>query len=251
TSVGHRRKLLAAITVLRDEPTISGEKSVLTSAQAAKEVPDTSPSSNAERRQLTVMFCDLVGSTALAARLDPEDLREVIGAYHRSVAETISRFDGFVAKYMGDGVLAYFGYPQAHEDDAERAVRAGLAVVEAVRRMESPEPLQVRIGLATGLAVVGDLIGSGAAQEQAVIGETPNLAARLQVLAGPDEIVIPENTRKLVGTLFEYESLGEVEIRGLAAPVPAFRVLCESQPGSRFEALRTGETPLIGREEEI
>src|SRR5262249_50116907 len=203
------------------------------------------------RRQLTVMFCDLVGSTALAGRLDPEDLREVIGAYHRCVNETISRFDGFVAKYMGDGVLAYFGYPRAHEDDAERAVRAGLAVVEAVRRMESPEPLQVRIGLATGLAVVGDLIGSGAAQEQAGIGETPNLAARLQGLAGPDEIVIPENTRRLIGSLFEYDALGEVEIRGLAAPVPAFRVIRESQPGSRFEALRTGETPLIGREEEI
>jgi class 3 adenylate cyclase len=131
----------------------------------------------------------------------------VIGAYHRCVAETISQFDGFVAKYMGDGVLAYFGYPQAHEDDAERAVRASLAAVEAVRRMPTPELLQVRIGLATGLAVVGDLIGSGAAQEQAVIGETPNLAARLQSLAGPDAIVIPENTRRLVGNLFEYENL--------------------------------------------
>src|SRR5262249_36134295 len=185
------------------------------------------------RRQLTVMFCDLVGSTALASRLDPEDLREVIGPYHRCVAETIGRFDGFVAKYMGDGVLAYFGYPQAHEDDAERAVRAGLAVVEAVRRAESLEPLQVRIGLATGLAVVGDLIGSGAAQEQAVIGDTPNLAARLQALAGQDEIVIPENTRRLVGSLFEYESLGEVEVKGLPASVLAFRVIGESQVGSR------------------
>jgi len=197
------------------------------------------------------MFCDLVGSTALASRLDPEDLREVISAYHKCVAETISRFDGFVAKYMGDGVLAYFGYPSAHEDDAERAIRAGLAVIEAVRRMPTREGLQVRIGLATGLAVVGDLIGTGAAQEQAVIGETPNLAARLQALAGPDEIVIPENTRRLVGNLFEYESLGEVEVKGLAAPVTAFRVLRESGIGSRFEALRTGETPLIGRDEEL
>ena len=152
---------------------------------------------------------------------------------------------------MGDGVLAYFGYPQAHEDDAERAVRAGLAVVEAVRKMPTPETLQVRTGLATGLAVVGDLIGSGAAQEQAVIGETPNLAARLQALAGPDEIVIPENTRRLVGNLFEYESLGDFEVKGLAAPVTAFRVLRESDIGSRFEALRTGETPLIGRDEEL
>jgi class 3 adenylate cyclase len=197
------------------------------------------------------MFCDLVGSTALSSRLDPEDLREVIGAYHRCVAETIGRFDGFVAKYMGDGVLAYFGYPQAHEDDAERAVRASLAVVEEVRRVASPEPLQVRIGLATGLAVVGDLIGSGASQEQAVIGDTPNLAARLQAVAGADEIVIPENTRRLVGNLFEYESLGEIEVKGLPAPVPAFRVLGESRIGSRFEALRTGETPLIGRDEEL
>jgi class 3 adenylate cyclase len=162
------------------------------------------------------MFCDLVGSTALASRLDPEDLPEVIGAYHKCVAETVGRFDGFVAKYMGDGVLAYFGYPSAHEDDAERAVRAGLAVIEAVGRVLTPELPKVRIGLATDLAVVGDLIGSGAAQEQAVIGETPNLASRLQTLAGPDQIVIPESTRRLVGNLFEYEGLGEVEIKGLA-----------------------------------
>src|SRR5215469_16431045 len=152
---------------------------------------------------------------------------------------------------MGDGVLVYFGYPQAHEDDAERAVRAGLAVIGAVDRLDSPETLKVRVGLATGLAVVGDLIGSGAAQEQAVIGETPNLAARMQALAGPQEIVIPEDTRRLVGNLFEYEGLGEVEVKGLPAPVTAFRVLRESQAGSRFEALRTGETPLIGREEEM
>jgi class 3 adenylate cyclase/predicted ATPase len=221
---------------------------------AAPALPAPSPLSHtdsAERRQLTVMFCDLVGSTALASRLDPEDLREVIGAYHKCAAETIGRYDGFVAKYMGDGVLAYFGYPQAHEDDAERAVRAGLAVIEAVRRMPTREALQVRIGLATGLAIVGDLIGSGAAQEQAVIGETPNLAARLQTLAGPDEIVIPANTQRLVGNLFEYESLGDLEVKGLPGPIAAFRVLRESGIGSRFEALRTGETPLIGRDEEM
>ena len=197
------------------------------------------------------MFCDLVGSTALSARLDPEDLREVLGAYHRCVGETISRFGGFVAKYMGDGVLAYFGYPQAHEHDAERAVQSGLAIVEAIRRLSTQEPLQVRVGLATGLAVVGDLIGSGAAQEQAVIGETPNLAARLQALAEPDQVVIPENTRRLVGNLFEYESLGGVEVKGLPAPIAAFRILRESSVGSRFEALRAGETPLIGRDEEL
>src|SRR5262249_32126739 len=205
-----------------------------------------------ERRQLTVMFCDLVGSTELSSRLDPEDLREVIGAYDKCVAETIGRFDGFVANYMGDGVLAYFGYPQAHEDDAERAVRSGLGLIDAVGRLDvKAVKLQARVGIATGLVVVGDLIGSGAAQEQAGIGETPNLAARLQALARPDEIVIPENTRRLVGALFEYESLGEVDIRGLAAPVRAFRVLRESQLGSRFEALRTAETPLVGRDEEI
>jgi class 3 adenylate cyclase len=220
-------------------------------APAPVTVSPPARSDSAERRQLTLMFCDLVGSTALASRLDPEDLPEVIGAYHGCVADMIGRYGGFVAKYMGDGVLAYFGYPSAHEDDAERAVRAGLAIVEAVRQVPTPKLLQVRIGLATGLVVVGDLIGSGAAQEQAVIGETPNLAARLQALAGPDEIVIPENTRRLVGNLFEYESLGDVEVKGLAAPVLAFRVVRESRVGSRFEALRTGETPLVGREEEI
>ena len=242
TSVGHRRKLLAAIASLGAAPP----------ATTVMEAPrDASAPAYAERRQLTVMFCDLVGSTELSARLDPEDLREVIGGYHKCVAETIGRFDGFVAKYMGDGVLVYFGYPHAREDDVERAVRASLAVVEAVRRVRSPEPLRARIGLATGLAVVGDLIGSGAAQEQAVIGETPNLAARLQARAGPNEIVIPENTRRLVGSLFEYESLGGVEVKGFAAPIVAFRVLRESDIGSRFEALRTGETPLIGRDEDL
>jgi hypothetical protein len=169
----------------------------------------------------------------------------------KTAALAIGRFDGFVAKYMGDGVLAYFGYPRAHEDDAERAIRASLGIVEEVRGLASPEALQVRVGLATGLAVVGDLIGSGAAQEQAVIGETPNLAARLQAVAGADEIVIPENTRRLVGNLFEYESLGEIEVKEMPAPVPAFRVLRESRIGSRFEALRTGQTPLIGRDEEL
>ena len=241
-AVGHRRKLLDAIAAL-------GASAPTAAATAAVSGASTPP--DAERRQLTVMFCDLIGSTALASRLDPEDLREVIGAYHRCVAETIGRFDGFVAKYMGDGVLAYFGYPEAHEDDAERAVRASLGVVAGVRQMPTPEGLQVRIGLATGLAVVGDLIGSGAAQEQVVIGETPNLAARLQALSAPDEIVIPENTRRLVGNLFEYESLGDVEVKGFATPIAAFRVLRESGIGSRFEALRAGETPLIGRDEEL
>jgi class 3 adenylate cyclase len=151
----------------------------------------------AERRQVTVMFCDLVGSTALSARLDPEDLREVIGHYHACVTETVSRCDGFVAKYMGDGVLVYFGYPHAHEDDADQAVRAGLALVNAVGELKAPGPLQLRIGIATGLVVVGDLIGAGSAQEQAIVGETPNLAARLQALADTNAIVIAESTRRL------------------------------------------------------
>jgi len=200
----HRRKLLEAIAALQSE---SGPQ-----RGAADQVAPT-----AERRQLTVMFCDLVGSTALAARLDPEDLREVIGAYHAAITEMIGRFSGFVAKYMGDGVLAYFGYPQAHEDDAERAVRAGLAVLGAVRALQTPASLQMRVGLATGLAVVGDLIGLGAAREEAVVGGTPNLAARLQALAEPDAVVIADSTRRLVGNLFEYQSLGEVEPKGLPA----------------------------------
>ena len=154
------------------------------------------------------MFSDLVGSTALSARMDPEDLREVISAYQRCVAETVQRFGGFVAKYMGDGVLVYLGYPHAHEDDAERAVRAGLELVAAVGALKTHAPLQTRIGIATGLVVVGDLIGSGASQEQAIVGETPNLAARLQGIAEPNEVVVAEDTRKLIGHLFELEDLG-------------------------------------------
>ena len=206
----------------------------------------------AERRRLTVMFCDLVGSTALASRLDPEDLRDVVGAYHRCVAETIGRFDGFVAKYMGDGVLIYFGYPEAHEDDAERAVRAGLALADAVGAIEAADStLAVHIGVATGLVVVGDLIGSGVSQEQAVVGETPNLAARLQALAEPGSIVIDPQTRRQTAALFEYADLGLVELKGFAQNVEAFRVLRESNIASRFEALRSAETRLVGREQEL
>jgi class 3 adenylate cyclase len=182
-----QRSATGASCWMRSPPWVLPRRVAGASGPPAETTATLAPRSGAERRQLTVMFCDLVGSTALSGRLDPEDLREVIGAYHKCVAETVSRYDGFVAKYMGDGVLAYFGYPSAHEDDAERAVRAGLAVIDAVRKMPTPEALQVRIGLATGRAVVGDLIGSGAAQEQAVIGETPNLAARLQAIAGPPE----------------------------------------------------------------
>ncbi|AZO05609.1 adenylate/guanylate cyclase domain-containing protein [Mesorhizobium sp. M2A.F.Ca.ET.043.02.1.1] len=207
---------------------------------------------SAERRQLTVMFVDLVGSTALATRLDPEDLREIIAAYHRCVADTVARFGGFVAKYMGDGVLVYFGYPQAHENAAEQAVRAGLALVNAVRRLPEPEPLRVRIGIGTGQVVVGDLITAGEGQERGVVGETPNLAARLQALAEPDAVVIGLQTRQLVGDLFEYRNLGAVEVKGFPEPIHHYQVFRESAVESRFEALHgTTPTPLVGREEEV
>jgi class 3 adenylate cyclase len=198
------------------------------------------------------MFSDLVGSTALLARMDPEDLREVISAYQKCVAETVQRFGGFVAKYMGDGVLVYFGYPQAHEDDAERAVRAGLELVGAVGGLKTHAPLQTRVGIATGLVVVGDLIGSGASQEQVIVGETPNLAARLQGVAEPNAVVVAETTRKLVGNLFELDDLGVQDLKGLATPVRAWVALRPSSVESRFEALHTGGlTELVGREEEL
>jgi class 3 adenylate cyclase/predicted ATPase len=199
------------------------------------------------------MFCDLVGSTALSARLDPEDLREVIAVYHRTVGEIVAGFDGFVAKYMGDGVLVYFGYPRAHEDDAERAIRAGLGLIDAVSHLEiSFAELRARIGIATGLVVVGDLIGEGWAKERSVVGETPNLAARLQALAEPNAVVIASSTRRLVGNLFECRDLGAVEVKGIDAPIPAWQVLHPSVVASRFEALR-GSTlgPLVGRDYEI
>jgi len=236
--LGHRKRILRAIAALDTRPPM------LPPAAAPR-------AEGAERRQLTVMFCDLVGSTALSTRFDPEDLREIVGAYHRCVAETVARFAGFVAKYMGDGVLIYFGYPQAHEDDAERAVRAGLAVIEAVGRLPAREDLRVRLGVATGLAVVGDLIGAGAAQERGVVGETPNLAARLQVLAAPGTLVIAESTRRQIGALFDLADLGPHALAGFAEPQPAWRVLGESGMLSRFEALRSGTTPLVGRGEEV
>jgi class 3 adenylate cyclase len=185
--------------------------------------------------------------------MDPEDLREVISAYQKCVAETVQRFGGFVAKYMGDGVLVYFGYPQAHEDDAERAVRAGLALVEAVPKLKTAAsvPLQVRVGIATGLVVVGDLVGAGASHEQAVVGETPNLAARLQALAEPGAVVISSTTRRLTGGLFEYRDLGTVALKGFAENVPAWQALGTGATESRFEALHATTTPLIGRDEEI
>jgi class 3 adenylate cyclase/tetratricopeptide (TPR) repeat protein len=240
--LGHRRKMLRAISEL-------ASPSTTTLPPAA--VPEPSQGHDAERRQVTVMFADLVGSTALSARMDPEDLREVISAYQNCVAETVHRFDGFVAKYMGDGVLVYFGYPRAHEDDAERAVRAGLELIAAVTGLKTRASLQTRIGIATGLVVVGDLIGSGEAQERGIVGETPNLAARLQAIAEPDSVVIAESTRKQLGNLFELRDLGASDLKGLAGPARAWAVLWRSSIESRFEALRSGVTPLVGRAEEF
>jgi class 3 adenylate cyclase len=215
--LGHRRKLLRAIASL--ETTAKA----VPGAVGASVAVDASPRDTAERRQVTVMFSDLVGSTVLSARMDPEDLREVMSAYQKCVAETVQRFGGFVAKYMGDGVLVYFGYPQAHEDDAERAVRAGLDLVAAVGALKTHANLQTRVGIATGLVVVGDLVGSGPSQEQAIVGETPNLAARLQAVAEPNSVVIAESTRRLVGSLFELEDLGAQDLRGISGPVPLER----------------------------
>jgi class 3 adenylate cyclase len=236
--LGPRRKLLKAISLLHQ-------------GALPSPAPVSATAREAERRQVAVMFCDLVGSTALSARINPEDLREVIGRYHACVAETVSRFDGFVAKYMGDGVLVYFGYPQAHEDDAEQAVRAGLTLVNAVDELAAPGPLQLRIGIATGLVVVGDLIGAGSAQEQAIVGETPNLAARLQALAEPNAVVIAESTRRQIGARFELADLGPQSLKGFAEPQRCWRVVSENRALGRFEALRSGASPLVGREEEI
>jgi class 3 adenylate cyclase len=248
-SFGHRVKLLDAIAALRGGATTSAP-SIDTAATPA--APGAPPQGRAERRQVTVMFSDLVGSTALSARMDPEDLREIISAYQKGVAETVQRFGGFVAKYMGDGILIYFGYPQAHEDDAERAVRAGLDLVAAIGALKTHAPLQIRVGIATGLVVVGDLIGSGEAQERGIVGETPNVAARLQGVAEPNGVVIAESTRKLVGNLFELQDLGGQDLKGIAGSVCAWTALRPASVESRFEAMHTsGLIELVGREEEL
>lgn len=252
-SLGHRKMLLRAIEALRS-PATGAAAGAATADEASLARPSPASRAEAERRQLTVIFVDLVGSTELSASLDPEDMREVIRAYQDTCAGVIARFEGFVAKFMGDGVLAYFGYPKAHEDEAERAVRAGLALAEAIARLTTTasEPLSARIGMATGVVVVGDLIGEGAAQEQAVVGDTPNLAARLQGLAEPGQVVIAESTRRLLGDLFEVEDLGAQILEGIAVPVRPFAVLRERALESRFEAHRGSEVlPLVGREHEL
>jgi class 3 adenylate cyclase/predicted ATPase len=243
--VGHRRKLLDAIAALRAD------------ASAKAPPPDALPATDitakdtAELRQVTVMFSDLVGSTALSTRMDPEDLREVISAYQKCVAETVRRFGGFVARYLGDGVLVYFGYPHAHEDDAERAVRAGLELITAVAGLKTCAAQQVRVGIATGLVVVGHLIPSGESEERGIVGETPNLAARLQGIAEPNMVVIAESTRRLLGSFFQLDDLGTRSLKGIGGPVRAWAALRASSVEGRFEALHATElTALVGREEE-
>ncbi|HTR37598.1 MAG TPA: adenylate/guanylate cyclase domain-containing protein [Bryobacteraceae bacterium] len=230
--LGHRRKLLAAINELA--PAAPAELELSAASMAAK-AADT-----AERRQVTVMFADLVGSTELSMRMDPEDLRDIISTYQKCVAETVLGFGGFVAKYMGDGVLIYFGYPEAHENDPECAVGAGLELTTAVPALKTPVPLQIRVGIATGVVIVGDLIGSGDAQERAIVGETPNLAARLQAIAGPNMVVIADGTRKLLGNLFELQDLGARDLKGIEGNVRAWAALRRSSVASRFEALHAG-----------
>ncbi|HZV06605.1 MAG TPA: adenylate/guanylate cyclase domain-containing protein [Gemmataceae bacterium] len=248
--VGHRRKILTAIAEL-SAPAPDSPAKVDTERTPPIGEPPKAP---AERRQLTVLFCDLAGSTAMSARLDPEDMREVIRGYQDICSGVIARYDGFVAKFMGDGVLAYFGFPRAHEDDAERAVRAGLDLADAVASLQTRdgEALRTRIGIATGIVVVGDLVGQGSAQEQAVVGDTPNLAARLQTLAETGAVLIADQTRRLLGDAFELKPLDLKDLKGFDAPVRAWAVLREAETETRFEASRSSRmTPFVGREPEV
>lgn len=251
-SMGHRKRILRAIGLLTIEHSATIDDTAVPTLATETEHP--SRHLEAERRQLTLMFCDLIGSTELSGKLDPEDFHEVIRAYQEACTHVVKQFEGVVARYMGDGILAYFGYPQAHEDDAERAVRAGLGIVETVARMQ-PRPglsLQVRVGIATGLVVVGDTVGEGVSEEWAASGETPNLAARLQALAPDDSVVISENSRRVLGRLFEYEDLGRRSLKGFSEPVRAWRVVGPAPTASRFAAMRDQWlTPLFGREEEL
>ena len=238
--LGHRRKILRAVAEL--------DRAAPASIETANE---PMLRDEAERRHLTVMICDLVGSTALSARLDPEDMRAVIDAYHAACARITRTYDGFLAEFRGDGILAYFGYPRAHEDDAERTVRAGLDIIASVAQLQTraAEPLAVRIGIATGLVVVGDPSGMGALREHALVGDAPNLAARLQALAEPGTIVVAASTRRLLGDLFRLRDLGRHEFKGIAEPVTAWAVEGVSASESRFEAVHAaGLTDLIGRE---
>src|ERR1700688_538617 len=242
-SLGNRRRLLKVIAGGAAAP-----------APSKPSASPTSESSDAERRQVTVVFADMVGSTALSGQVDPDLLGALIRRYQDAAAGAIGRYGGFVAKFMGDGVLAYFGFPRAFEDAAERAVSAAINVLAEVAGIELPDGtrVQARVGIATGLVVVGEIVGSGAAQERAIVGETPNLAARLQALAAPDTILVSEATQNLLGGLFELEVTGEHQLKGFARPVPAWRVVAEAAVESRFAASRAGrDLPMIGRAHEM
>ena len=250
-SLGHRRKLLKAIAGLQSKS--SGTRPETSPAEGVTP-PAAGAAPEAARRQVTVLFSDLVGSTALATALDPEDMSQLIRRYQDACAGAVARFDGYLAKFMGDGVLAYFGYPHAHEDAAERSVRASLAIIDAVRQIERPDGprLETRVGIATGLVVVGDIVGTGAAREESIVGETPNLAARLQTLAEPNTVLVSESTYRLLGRSFEYDNRGEHALKGFARPVPVWRVLREASVASRFAAARTASLgPFVGRVQEM
>jgi class 3 adenylate cyclase/predicted ATPase len=252
TSVGHRRKLLAAIAAMKSE-TASTRTADASAEPSQTSVPvSAARPTEAERRQLTVMFCDLVGSTELSARLDPEDLSDVIGAFQKACVNAVTGFGGSVAKYMGDGALVYFGYPEAHEDDAERAIRAGLALIDALTatRLRFPLLPQIRVGIATGVVVVGESIGEGRSQERVAVGETLNLAARIQGVASADSVVVAELTRRLAGVIFDYEDLGLQELKGISGAARLWRIIGESEARGRFDS-RRDLTPLVGRAEEI
>jgi class 3 adenylate cyclase len=252
-SLGDRKRLLRGIAAFRAGGAATGDRpsSIPTAAEPVR------PGHAAERRQLTVMFCDMVGSTALAARLDPEDLHEVMRRYQESCAEVVARYEGHVGNYIGDGILAYFGYPKAHEDDALRAIRAGLDIVDAIRRLAGELDdygvrIDVRVGINTGLVVVGDLGTGEFRDEMAVVGETPNVAARLQGMAAPGTVVVGERTRRLVEGLFMFEEREPQMVKGIDEPVTAFEVREATGAPSRFAATATrGLTPLVGRDEEI
>jgi class 3 adenylate cyclase/tetratricopeptide (TPR) repeat protein/ABC-type transport system involved in cytochrome c biogenesis ATPase subunit len=253
--MGPRRRAIDAIArVNAGSKSQPSEPEVTAPKQSDSDVVSPSPSSDAERRHLTVMFVDLVGSTEMATQMDAEDMRDVITSYQNTVAGVVGRFEGFVAKFMGDGVLCYFGWPRANEDDAERAVRSGLSIIEAVKKTKAPNgsPLSTRVGIATGVVIVGDLIGSGATQEAAVVGETPNLAARLQGVAGLNQLVVAKETQRLLGTLFDLVLLDGQDLKGISGPVDAYRVEGEATVQSRFAARQSGAmTPIVGREREI
>src|SRR4051794_5534805 len=249
--IRHRRRLLEAIAKLQNDGTPS--QVVRPSSDHPASIPAGDVVSHGgERRQLTVLFCDLVGSTALSEKLDPEELRDLLHAYRTLCGDVIARYDGFVARYVGDGILTYFGWPAAHEDDAERAVRAALEIVETVKRASSIETLSVRLGIATGPVVVGEPAGEGELARLAV-GSTPNLAARLQGLATADQIVIATSTRRLIGNTFSLTDLGEHDLKGMAEPVQAWRVERLAPAYSRFDAHHDSAdlTPLVGRDEEV